>query len=358
MLSPAALKSLDARIEIRLREEELWKRCNALTTEMIVNKLGRLSFLLLTSSPSDTPSHDSPSRSVAWNRIKTIRSRSTSCKRTHGGENLLQMRHCRYKFTEGRWIGPALGIQHAPAGPFYPSKRNVDRGCNWEKEAVEFAVKLTNNTSSTQPNFVGFPFISALQAILQSMQKYLPRLVIETYHHKTPVLVKDQLFPVATFVCVTAYQNTALPKIKIEYNPYARGYKDGRHAKRRQRIFNVDEDKEPPVKRVALHPVKLPPNPVQQQANAFYDPNIHGHCSTVDQSGAALMAQQNDASNENFNYLYYQQPQPDFSDPYFDSNQYYSSMQWNSQFQNSFESEVVNSSSDTSCCTYYEDENV
>jgi hypothetical protein len=56
------------------------------------------------------------------------------------------------------------------------------------------------------------------------MHKYAPRLHIFTHDMKT---VHTYELNEAVFTAVTAYQNESITKLKIEYNPFAKGFRDG-----------------------------------------------------------------------------------------------------------------------------------
>lgn len=85
------------------------------------------------------------------------------------------------------------------------------------KQVISFhKLKLTNN-----------PFDRAGHIILNSMHKYVPRLhIIEEGKS-----ISTFLFNEAVFTAVTAYQNESITKLKIEYNPFAKGFRDGQSRK-------------------------------------------------------------------------------------------------------------------------------
>ena len=63
--------------------------------------------------------------------------------------------------------------------------------------------------------------------VLNSMHKYMPRLVISKYlseMSQTAIFAKD--FQECAFIGVTAYQNTEIIKLKIEHNPFAKAFRE------------------------------------------------------------------------------------------------------------------------------------
>ena len=62
---------------------------------------------------------------------------------------------------------------------------------------------------------------------LNSMYKYVPRLVISKYLSKkceTAIFAKD--FQECAFIWVTAYQNNEIIKLKVQHNPLAKAFRD------------------------------------------------------------------------------------------------------------------------------------
>ncbi|XP_037533903.1 T-box transcription factor TBX2b [Nematolebias whitei] len=116
-----------------------------------------------------------------------------------------------------------------------------------------------------------------LWTILNSMHKYQPRFHIVRANDilKLPYSTfRTYVFPETEFVAVTAYQNDKITQLKIDNNPFAKGFRDtgnGRREKRKQlsmpslRMFEdqakadrdgADSDassSEPPAGRDALH---------------------------------------------------------------------------------------------------------
>lgn len=72
-----------------------------------------------------------------------------------------------------------------------------------------------------------------LQIVLNSMHRYQPRIhIIKWREHAGPVTDLEQeqyrtfIFPETVFTAVTAYQNQLITKLKIDSNPFAKGFRD------------------------------------------------------------------------------------------------------------------------------------
>ncbi|KAH9507756.1 T-box transcription factor tbx20 [Bulinus truncatus] len=92
------------------------------------------------------------------------------------------------------------------------------------KQTVSFEkVKLTNNMLDKNGHI-----------ILNSMHKYQPRvhLIRKQENTKLPITSLDGhdvttfVFPETVFIAVTAYQNQLITKLKIDSNPFAKGFRD------------------------------------------------------------------------------------------------------------------------------------
>ena len=69
----------------------------------------------------------------------------------------------------------------------------------------------------------------SFQTILNSMHKYQPRfhLVRASDILQLPYSTfRTYVFPETTFIAVTAYQNEKITQLKIDHNPFAKGFRD------------------------------------------------------------------------------------------------------------------------------------
>ena len=62
---------------------------------------------------------------------------------------------------------------------------------------------------------------------LNSMHKYLPRVIISRFiSKKKSSIVHTHPLEQCSFVAVTAYQNDLVTQLKIDYNPFAKAFRD------------------------------------------------------------------------------------------------------------------------------------
>uniref|UniRef100_G1N6R8 T-box domain-containing protein n=1 Tax=Meleagris gallopavo TaxID=9103 RepID=G1N6R8_MELGA len=101
-------------------------------------------------------------------------------------------------------------------------------GSHWMKEPVSFQkLKLTNNTLDQHGHI-----------ILHSMHRYKPRFHIVQADDLFSVrwsIFQVFSFPETVFTSVTAYQNEQITKLKIDNNPFAKGFRE--HGKNTRRAL-------------------------------------------------------------------------------------------------------------------------
>ncbi|CAD6196380.1 unnamed protein product [Caenorhabditis auriculariae] len=266
-------------VSVRLTEaqDSLWRQFHRHTTEMVVTKSGRKMF---------------PKLEYVLSGLNPDSCYALVLK-VHQVDDL------RYKFSGGEWVSSGRG--ESPAEP----KKVIHAdgamsGRQWMSSTVNFErVKITNNPNDTCQShiFVAFPSVMAvrraarsaaadnssrrqtslLQIFLQSMHKYIPQLeVFELAATSPPFVTPTQSsVPIATirlpyteFIAVTAYQNNAVTQLKIDHNPFAKGFREGNDRKRPSPSTSSTGDSSqttspqhspaPPAKRLAAD---LPPTP-------------------------------------------------------------------------------------------------
>ncbi|XP_076325047.1 T-box transcription factor TBX20-like isoform X1 [Tachypleus tridentatus] len=131
----------------------------------------------------------------------------------------------RYAYHRSSWL--VAGKADPPSPPrLYLHPDCPFTGDQLKKQIVSFEkVKLTNNDMDKQCHIV-----------LNSMHKYQPRihLVKLREDHLNPPHITDLeteltrtfVFPETVFTAVTAYQNQLITKLKIDSNPFAKGFRD------------------------------------------------------------------------------------------------------------------------------------
>ncbi|GFR86039.1 T-box transcription factor TBX2 [Elysia marginata] len=125
---------------------------------------------------------------------------------------------CRYKFHNGKWTVAGKADPEMPRR-CYIHPDSPCSGEQWMQKVVSFhKLKLTNNISDK----------SGYQ-ILNSMHKYQLRIhIIRTDNYmrlgfapRTTVVFQETVF-----IAVTAYQNEQITKLKIDNNPFAKGFRE------------------------------------------------------------------------------------------------------------------------------------
>jgi hypothetical protein len=180
-------------IKVKLQDMSLWKQFNHVGTEMIITKCGRRMF------PSLRVNVTGLDASAKYLLVVDV----------------IPVDDNRYKYHNCEWVVSGKAEQHfSDRGYVHPDGPLT--GNQWMKQIISFhKLKLTNN-----------PFDRVGHIILNSMHKYVPRLSI--YEEGKPIsMVNSFVFHEAQFMAVTAYQNESITKLKIEFNPFAKGFRDG-----------------------------------------------------------------------------------------------------------------------------------
>ncbi|XP_069827884.1 T-box transcription factor TBX2 [Dendropsophus ebraccatus] len=208
-----SLKSLEPEEEVdddpkvTLEAKELWDQFHKLGTEMVITKSGRRMF---------------PPFKV---RVSGLDKKAKYILLM----DIVAADDCRYKFHNSRWMVAGKADPEMPKR-MYIHPDSPATGEQWMAKPVAFhKLKLTNNISDKH----GF-------TILNSMHKYQPRFHIVRANDilKLPYSTfRTYVFPETDFIAVTAYQNDKITQLKIDNNPFAKGFRDtgnGRREKRKQ----------------------------------------------------------------------------------------------------------------------------
>ncbi|XP_046901370.1 MAX dimerization protein MGA a isoform X4 [Hypomesus transpacificus] len=127
----------------------------------------------------------------------------------------------RYKWSGQDWHANGKAETHIQKRPFvHPVSPNS--GHYWMQNPVSFyMLKLTNSMLDQEGNVV-----------LHSSHRYLPRLHVVLADKATEDLQLDGpdvitiTFPQTEFIAVTAYQNSRFSQLKVNYNPFAKGFRE------------------------------------------------------------------------------------------------------------------------------------
>ncbi|WAR01540.1 TBX2B-like protein [Mya arenaria] len=192
--------------KVELEGKDLWEQFNNMSTEMVITKSGRRMF---------------PPYKV---RVTGLDKRAKYILLM----DTVAVDDCRYKFHNSRWMVAGKADPEMPKR-MYIHPDSPSTGEQWMQKVVSFhKLKLTNNISDKH----GF-------TILNSMHKYQPRfhLVRANDILKLPYSAfRTYVFKETQFIAVTAYQNEKITQLKIDHNPFAKGFRDtgsGRREKKR-----------------------------------------------------------------------------------------------------------------------------
>ncbi|XP_047621596.1 T-box transcription factor TBX22 [Phacochoerus africanus] len=202
--SVESLEEKDA-IQVELQGSELWKRFHDIGTEMIITKAGRRMF---------------PSVRV---KVKGL----DPGKQYYVAIDVVPVDSKRYRYVyhSSQWM-VAGNTDHSCITPrFYVHPDSPCSGETWMRQIISFdRLKLTNNEMDDKGHI-----------ILQSMHKYKPRVHVMKQDNKVDMSriqslpaegVKTFSFKETEFTTVTAYQNQQITKLKIDRNPFAKGFRD------------------------------------------------------------------------------------------------------------------------------------
>ncbi|XP_022241780.1 optomotor-blind protein-like [Limulus polyphemus] len=196
--------------KVFLESKELWEKFHLLGTEMVITKSGRRMF---------------PAFKV---RVSGLDKKAKYIMLM----DIVAADDCRYKFHNSRWMLAGKADPEMPKR-MYIHPDSPCTGEQWMQKVVSFhKLKLTNNISDKHG------FVS--ETILNSMHKYQPRfhLVRTNDILKLPYsMFRTYVFKETDFIAVTAYQNEKITQLKIDHNPFAKGFRDsgaGKREKKRQ----------------------------------------------------------------------------------------------------------------------------
>ncbi|XP_054630911.1 T-box transcription factor TBX5b [Dunckerocampus dactyliophorus] len=195
-LTPSSHQGMEG-IKVYLHDRELWTRFDEVGTEMIITKAGRRMF---------------PSYKVKVTGLNLKTKYILLMDIVPGDDH-------RYKFADNKWSVTGKAEPAMP-GRLYVHPDSPATGAHWSRQLVSFQkLKLTNNHLD--------PFG---HIILNSMHKYQPRLHIVKADENNGFGSKNtafctHVFPETAFIAVTSYQNHKITQLKIENNPFAKGFR-------------------------------------------------------------------------------------------------------------------------------------
>ncbi|PRD26299.1 UNVERIFIED_CONTAM: Transposable element Hobo transposase-box transcription factor TBX2 [Trichonephila clavipes] len=215
--------------EVSLESKDLWTRFHALGTEMVITKSGRRMF---------------PAYKV---RVSGLDKKAKYILLM----DIVAVDDCRYKFHNSRWVVAGKADPEMPKR-MYIHPESPATGEQWMQKVVSFhKLKITNNISNKHSH-----------TILNSMHKYQPRFHIVRADDISKLPFKKFrtfTFEETFFIAVTAYQNQKITKLKIDHNPFAKGFRESGGSKRLKRKSVDDfffESEEKPSNEKTSSPTK------------------------------------------------------------------------------------------------------
>lgn len=260
---PSTPASMDE-IQVELQCADLWKRFHDIGTEMIITKAGRRMFPAMRVKIAGLDPHQQ--YYIAMDIVPVDNKRY------------------RYVYHSSKWM--VAGNADSPVPPrAYIHPDSLASGDTWMRQVVSFdKLKLTNNELDDQGHI-----------ILHSMHKYQPRVHVirkdfssELSPNKpvpTGEGVKTFSFPETVFTTVTAYQNQQITRLKIDRNPFAKGFRDsGRNRTGLEAIMETYAFWRPPVRTLTFEDFT---NMQKQQGGSTGTSPTTSSTGTPSPSGAA-----------------------------------------------------------------------
>jgi len=189
-----------SRVGVDLTNRNLWQKFDSHTTEMIITKQGRRMF---------------PTLQYGISGLEANRKYEVFI-------DLVLAEGTSWKFHAGKWMacGQTQATVNQAKSKIYVHPDSPNTGEFWMKNEVVFSkLKLTNNKQNPDGH-----------CLLSSMHKYVPRIHIRPVC--TNELMRSFTFDETKFIAVTAYQNTDITQLKIDSNPFAKGFRDNQESAR------------------------------------------------------------------------------------------------------------------------------
>nr|XP_029534882.1 T-box transcription factor TBX3-like [Oncorhynchus nerka] len=203
--------------KVNLEARELWTQFHKFGTEMVITKSGRRMFPAF------------KARCTGLNKMAKYILLM----------DIVAADECRYKFHNSHWMVAGKADPEMPKR-MYIHPDSPASGEQWMSKVVNFhKLKLTNNILDKH----GF-------TILNSMHKYQVRFHVVRANDILQLpysTFMTYVFSETEFIAVTAYQNDKITQLKIDNNPFAKGFRDtgnGRREKRKQLRINSQKSNE------------------------------------------------------------------------------------------------------------------
>ncbi|KAJ8395786.1 hypothetical protein AAFF_G00028330 [Aldrovandia affinis] len=200
---PIAGTGAGVRAQVYLCNRPLWLKFHRHQTEMIITKQGRRMFPFLSFNIAGL------NLTAHYNVFVEV--------------VLADPNH--WRFQGGKWVTCGKADNNMQGNKMYVHPESPNTGAHWMRQEISFGkLKLTNNKGANNNN--------TQMIVLQSLHKYQPRLhIVEVTEDGVEDMSSEAktqtfTFPENQFIAVTAYQNTDITQLKIDHNPFAKGFRD------------------------------------------------------------------------------------------------------------------------------------
>ncbi|KAL6463848.1 hypothetical protein MHYP_G00282390 [Metynnis hypsauchen] len=247
MISHGEAELTSLPVHVALEGRELWDKFSSTGTEMLITKTGRRMF--------------------------------PSCKVTVTGLNpkvkyvvmmdMVPFDKNKYKWNRDHWELSSTSEPHL-SSRFFIHPDSPALGERWMQYPISFhKLKLTNNTLNSNG-----------LVILHSMHKYQPRLHIVQAPdpcRAQPGAYLRFTFPEAAFIAVTAYQNHEITKLKIDNNPFAKGFRDNGLNRKRFRDKDVQDKQGSGQQQSKTQSHQALPSDTDEEADETVSSSVESH---------------------------------------------------------------------------------
>ncbi|XP_024868678.1 T-box protein 2-like, partial [Temnothorax curvispinosus] len=213
-------------VNVELLNRNLWQQFyENNTSEMIITKSGRCMFPSVQINVNGLEKREN--YYVLMKIAPASDRRHKYCGYQNGGENS----------NMGGWSFVGSAEPQQPCGyRIYKHPKSPATGSHWMDNPISFnKLKLTYNINDPNNNVV-----------LTSMHKYVSRIWIvrcfdaknynELFTHSTALFA----FKETEFIAVTAYQNENITKLKINNNPFAKGFREMGQSRFKRKHHSID----------------------------------------------------------------------------------------------------------------------
>ncbi|XP_043671163.1 T-box transcription factor TBX6-like [Vespula pensylvanica] len=234
---------LPGNVKVDLQNRKLWKQFHAETTEMIITKSGRRMFPSVKITVSGL---EKRTRYCILLEVVPASDRRQKYVESGGGVDETDTKSGR--LSSRGWMSTGFAEPQPEIDRrIYLHPDSPATGDHWMQQLpISFSkLKITNNSVEHQNNIV-----------LTSMHKYQVRIWIIRCDDLTRI--KDFhtypssafTFKETEFIAVTAYQNENITKLKIDNNPFAKGFRDSGQSRCKRKFPREENNEQEEVNRL------------------------------------------------------------------------------------------------------------